>query len=111
MTECVCESPTSDDVTRLNSARARTQRVIRHRTPPQTRPPSSIRAVRPRPGRAINDRVEIATAASDGWTSSERLSRPNSGSPAMRSLASAIANVLPNGRDGSPRGGSSSDSD
>ena len=38
-----------DDVTRLNSARARTQRVIRHRTPPQTRPPSSIRAVRPRP--------------------------------------------------------------
>ena len=37
-----------DDVTRLNSARARTQRVIRHRTPPQTRPPSSIRAVRPR---------------------------------------------------------------
>ena len=100
-----------DDVTRLNSARARTQRVIRHRTPPQTRPPSSTRAVRPRPGRAINDRVEIATAASDGWTSSERLSRPNSGSPAMRSLASAIANVLPNGRDGSPRGGSSSDSD
>ena len=33
-----------DDVTRLNSARARTQRVIRHRTPPQTRPIEKVRS-------------------------------------------------------------------
>ena len=87
-----------DDVTRLNAYRARSQRVLRHRTPPQRRPS----ALRKSKSQALHDIV-----ASEGTTSFAPTERV--GSPAMRSLASAIANVGSRSSSPSRTNGSSRD--